>query len=197
MDKKKTVYYVDNKKFTEEFRKYHERVKVVRQQLDADGIKDKQTRLKALRLPVGNYIGDCFWKLANKLASRGNFSGYSFRDEMISDALESMVANAHHFNPDAETRSGAPNAFGYFTRIAWQTMVNKIKTEAKQEYIRYKVLQNHILDGSLEISGGESVQDSRSGIDIDSDYYVKLAEKYDKPKKEKKVRKGIEKFVDG
>ena len=41
---------------------------------------------KRPRIP--DYIGKCIFMMANRLATRPNFSGYSYKEDMISDGIE-------------------------------------------------------------------------------------------------------------
>jgi hypothetical protein len=36
---------------------------------------------------IPDYIGECIYQISTRLASKPNFSGYSYKDEMISDGL--------------------------------------------------------------------------------------------------------------
>jgi hypothetical protein len=46
---------------------------------------------------VPEYIGECFLKIARHLSYKSNFINYSFKDEMISDAIENClkIGRAH------------------------------------------------------------------------------------------------------
>jgi hypothetical protein len=175
--------YVDNEKFAVEMAKHHEKV------LEA------KARGESPRVPVNNYIGYNFKKIAEKLSLRPNFRDYSYRDEMVSDAIETMINNAHHFNPNAETRGGKPNPFSYFTLIAWRAFVHRINAEKKQEYTRMKSLEfQTVLGGGFENAEGK--MDARYAPDLNVDYYVRLQEKFEKPPKEKTKKVGLDNFVE-
>ena len=48
----------------------------------------KEAELHNLPKPnISNYIGECIMKIATNLAKKHQFSGYSFKDEMIADAV--------------------------------------------------------------------------------------------------------------
>ena len=49
--------------------------------------------------PVSDYLGDCFIKIARHLSYKSNFINYSYRDEMISDAIENCLAVVNNFDP--------------------------------------------------------------------------------------------------
>jgi hypothetical protein len=186
LDNKSKINYVDNVRFALEMEKHYDKVLAAKEAGESP------------RVPVNNYIGECFYKISNKLSLRPNFIGYSYRDEMVADAIETMLYNAHHFNPKAITRGGAPNPFSYFTLVAWRAFIHRINREKKQEYVKFKVTENQMVLGNGLHNNSDSESGSRngrsqSGVDLTSDYYNRLAEKYDKPKKEKKI--GLEKFA--
>jgi len=67
-------------------------------------------------------------KIANGLSHSGNFVNYSYKDDMIGDAIVKMWAalKNHKFNVDSEH-----NPFSYFTTIAFHAFINRIKKEKK------------------------------------------------------------------
>ena len=67
-------------------------------------------------------------KIAKGLASKGNFSGYTYKDDFVGDALVKMWAalKNHKFNVDSDH-----NPFSYFTTIAFHAFINRIKKEKK------------------------------------------------------------------
>lgn len=69
-------------------------------------------------------------KIAYRLAFKPNFINYSYRDDMIGDAVVKMIAALQHkkFNPV----KAKGNPFSYFTKIAINAFRNRIKKEKKQ-----------------------------------------------------------------
>lgn len=94
------------------------------------------------RPPIPDYAGECIYMICNRMGTRYNFRGYSFREDMVGDAIADCVYGFYLFDPDRFR-----NPFGYFTQIAWMAMVRKISTEKKQTYLKYKSLQNAYLAG--------------------------------------------------
>lgn len=167
-------HYVDNKSFYEAIVKY----------------KESKTEATALAKPpprIPEYVGLCIFQIATKLATKGNFVNYSYKDEMISDGIENCILYMDNFDP---TKS--KNPFAYFTRIIYNAYILRIQKEKKQTYIKYKSMENCILEGdsydqiesednvSLNISSNENVHD------FVKDYETKMNQK--KPVK----KKGIE-----
>jgi len=90
-----------------------------------------------VRPPISEYIGDCFVKIAEHLSYRPNFVNYPFREEMIGDGIENCLMYAHNFNPEK-----SKNPFSYFTQIIYYAFLRRIEKEKKQNYIKYKLLEN-------------------------------------------------------
>lgn len=95
------------------------------------------------------YIGECIMSICNRL-TKGygfDFSAYTFRDEMISDAIEICVYAVRKYNNEKST-SGA---FSYLTTVAINAMKKRIGDEKKQNYIKHKNFQTrfmlHEIDG--------------------------------------------------
>lgn len=130
-------------------------------------------------------IGQCFYMIARRLSSKGNFSGYTYKEEMISDALENCVVAVHSFKPEK-----SQNPFAYFTQIIWYAFLRRIEKEKKQTYVKYKALEHYVIDSSIE----EEV-DPYSNFDISNDKMAPIIEKFEKKAKPKK-KKGLEKFVE-
>ena len=92
-------FYINNKDFLKELIAYKQAVK-----------KAEEENLPKPKLP--EYVGKCFMMIAEKLSHKPNFLSYTFRDEMIADAVENCVMYADSFDP---IRSSNP--FAYFTEV--------------------------------------------------------------------------------
>jgi len=73
-------------------------------------------------------LGDNLNKIAHGLSFSPSFINYTYRDEMIGDALVKMYGALKHkkYNTNTET-----NPFSYFTTIAFHAFINRIKKEKK------------------------------------------------------------------
>jgi len=76
-------------------------------------------------------LGEMFLLIANKIASKPCFSGYSFKNEFISDAVHKMVANVHRIDPD-DPRS----PFSYLTLLTHRCFLQRIKKEKRYSEIK-------------------------------------------------------------
>jgi hypothetical protein len=131
---------------------------------------------------IPDYIGMCFMQIARKLANRPNFSGYSFREEMVEDGIENCVIGYYSFDP---TRF--ENPFAYFTQIIWFAFLRRIEKEKKQSYIKHMSLVNM----SMQMMG----EGGHEGIVIDDAKAASYVTKFEKKKTIKKKPKGLEKFA--
>jgi hypothetical protein len=168
----KKKYYVNNKDFYAAIVKHREAVK-------------KHTEEKRNSEPprIPDYVGECFMKIAERLASRPNFSGYSFRAEMVGDGIENCIIGYHSFDPDRFS-----NPFAYFTQIVWFAFLRRIEKEKKQSYIKHMSLVNMSIEMSLGGTG--------ETVTIDDEKAASYVAKFEKKKSPPKKPKGVEKFVD-
>lgn len=121
---KKAAHYVDNEKFLDALIKFKESC-----DLAVANNQDKPV------LP--NYIGECFIKISEHLAYKGNFINYSFRDDMISDAIENCLIAAEKFDPNK-----SKNPFAYYTQIVYFAFIRRIQKEKKEQAKKYKLIEN-------------------------------------------------------
>lgn len=90
---------------------------------------------------IPEYIGRCFMKIAAGLSLAPNFKDYTWRDEMVMDAIENCVKVILNYDVTASTRSGIPNAFGYFTQISYFAFLRRMAQEKKQYAIKLKYIE--------------------------------------------------------
>lgn len=146
--------------------------------------------------PIPNYIGQCIYQIATRLASKPNFSGYSYKDEMISDGLENAVQALNNFDPDKSS-----NPFAYFTQIIWYAFLRRIDKEKKQLYIRHKVIENSVVFGTAVEKDDISADGvDPSYIDLNNEYMNDFVKTYENKLAEKKAKElvkkvGLEKFM--
>ena len=102
---------------------------------------------------VPDYIGKCIMMIAQRLATRPNFSGYMYKEEMISDGIENCLQYIHNFDPEK-----SQNPFAYFTQIIWFAFLRRIQKEKKQTYIKFKASQNMLTQSILQDSDAQTIQ---------------------------------------
>lgn len=89
---------------------------------------------------VSEYIGQSIILICNNLAKKPNFSGYTYKQDMIADGIMDCVAAVDNFDPDKTN-----NPFAYFTQIAWNAFLRRIQKEKKQTYVKHKNFENSVL----------------------------------------------------
>lgn len=120
--------YVNNKEFSQAI---HEHVSGVKEDIE----KGKEPR------PLTNYIGECFLKICYGLSKSPNFVKYTYRDDMVMDAVENCIKAVHNYKIDAPTRTGSANAFSYFTQISYFAFLRRIAKEKKQVTIKQSLIE--------------------------------------------------------
>ena len=152
-------------------------------------------RLKLEKQPearIPEYIGACIFKICERLSTKPNFVGYSYRDEMVSDGIENCIKAVLLFDPNRTT-----NPFAYFTQIAWNAFIRRINNEHREQYIKHKNIQYSYLSGEMDISYGDTGGEIQiKSNDLSNDIISNFENKLTKLKKKDKIG-GIEKFVEG
>jgi len=108
-------------------------------------------RKKKPEPPVPTYLAQAFILIATKVSDRPNFARYSYKDEMILDAVENSIAQIKSFDPAKST-----NPFSYYTMISINAFIRRIKKEKKQQDIKAAVLERMYLASPNEFA--ESVE---------------------------------------
>ena len=180
-------HYVNNREFSEKVVEYCESVTEAISQ-------NKQIPI------VTDYIATCFLKIAEGLSHKSNFIRYTYREEMVMDAVENCLKAITNYNIEAATRTGAPNAFAYFTQICYYAFLRRIAKEKKQQDIKFRWIEKASIeefmetgfDGDTDI-GRYFVDQLRTRIDRvkDTDQQIKDFAKEEKNKK----AKGLELFM--
>jgi|TARA_B110000858_G_scaffold18358_1_gene18531 hypothetical protein len=145
MAKRASIHYVNNKEFSLAVVDYCTIVKAA---------KDGNAPLPI----VPDYIASCFLRISEGLSHKSNFVRYTYREEMVMDAVENCLKAIENYNIEAATRSGRPNAFAYFTQISWYAFLRRIAKEKKQQDIKQKFMAQSGMDAF--VVGG---QDANSG----------------------------------
>ena len=104
---------------------------------------------------VPNYIALGFKQIAEGLSHKPNFIGYSYRDEMVMDAIENCLRAIRNYNIEAATRTGKPNAFAYFTQICYYAFLRRIAKEKKQREIKDELIDNGFGSDLFEINNNQ------------------------------------------
>jgi hypothetical protein len=153
--KRASIHYVNNAEFSQAVVDY---VKIVQE------AKTQETKLPI----VPDYIAQCFLRIAEGLSHKSNFIRYTYREEMVMDAVENCLKAIENYNLEAATRTGKPNAFAYFTQITWYAFLRRIAKEKKQQDIKLKYLTKSGIENFMVNEHGDEMTQQVAGAFIDT-----------------------------
>ena len=174
--KRKSIHYVNNKEFSTAVVEY---VKLVN--------KAKENRANQLPI-VPDYIAICFMRISEGLSHKSNFVGYTYREEMVMDAVENCLKAILNYNIEAATRTGAPNAFAYFTQITWYAFLRRIAKEKKQQDVKMRYLSTA---GAGDFLSTDSIANNSMGDQVINHYVNVLQMRINTVKEKDKVIKAF------
>ena len=108
----KEQFYVDPKEFYKQIKEYYKKGE------------------------VNDYLAESIYKIAKGLSYAPNFINYSYRDDMVGDAVVKMYTALKNkkFNVKTKDKNGYNyNPFSYFTTIAFHAFITRIKKEKKEK----------------------------------------------------------------
>lgn len=187
-EKRAPEHYVNNAEFSQAVVDYVKQV--------------EQAKQAGQTIPVvPDYIARCFVKIAEGLSHKSNFIHYTYREEMVMDAVENCLKAIENYNLDAATRTGKPNAFAYFTQISWYAFLRRIAKEKKQQDIKMRYMSsagvdlfavtsntNAAVDQAATASVVNYVDSLRSRIEMVHDHDTALKNFLEEEKKRESAR---------
>ena len=138
--KEKKPHYVNSKEFTQDIIEYYSS--------GSDEISEK--------------LGESIFKIATGLSYAPNFINYSYKDDMVGDAIVKMFSalKSKKFNIESGN-----NPFSYFTTIAFHAFINRIKKEKKQRQV-VSDYQEMVYE---ELASEYKLANQPSGTEVDID----------------------------
>ena len=134
---------------------------------------------------VTDYIAQCFLRIAEGLSHKSNFIRYTYREEMVMDAVENCLKAIENYDIEAATRTGKPNAFAYFTQITWYAFLRRIAKEKKQQDVKLKYLTQSGIENFIDNELGDEMSAQVVGAFVDT-----LRDRIDKVKASDEEIKG-------
>ena len=191
--KRQSIHYVNNADFSSAVVEYVKEVRKAK-------AKDEQLPI------VTNYIASCFLKIAEGLSHKSNFIRYTYREEMVMDAVENCLKAIENYNLETATRTGKPNAFAYFTQITWYAFLRRIAKEKKQQDIKLKYLTSSALETFVEVEGDtlantvaqqfvDFLKDRIDKVKATDDAVKEFVKKEKRKKREMKVDSDLSEFL--
>ena len=150
---KEKAHYVNNKEFSQAVMDY--------------AVECRDCREKNKQVPkVTDYIARCFIKISEGLSHRPNFVRYTYREEMVMDAVENCLRAIGNYKIETATRTGKPNAFSYFTQICYYAFIRRIMKEKKQQDIKFKFIEKMGIDDFIQAGmDGETANETMAYVD--------------------------------
>lgn len=150
---KEKPHYVNNREFSYAVVDY---VKSVNEAIEKDEVPPKVT----------DYIATCFMKISEGLSHRPNFVRYTYRDEMVMDAVENCLRAIRNYKIETATRTGNPNAFSYFTQICFFAFIRRITKEKKQQDIKHRFIERMGVEDFMDMGmDPQAASDTRAYVD--------------------------------
>ena len=166
-------HYVNNKELYEHMKKYcAERDKAL-----AEGKPKPQ---------IDNYIATAIMKIATHLSFRPNFIGYSWRQDMVSDAIINCITYIDSFDP---TKS--QNPFAYLTQVCWSAFIWRLKSERRESVKKGRVMMMSNVTDTMQLDSdeaGDVVINNQGNIH----HYMELAQEEEDKQRKLKEEKRIE-----
>ena len=153
--KRKSIHYVNNADFSQA---------VVDYVTSANEAKNNNKKIPK----VTNYIAQCFLRIAEGLSHKSNFIRYTYREEMVMDAVENCLKAINNYDIEAATRTGKPNAFAYFTQITWFAFLRRIAKEKKQQEVKMKYLASSGIENFIMNENGDDVSKQVAEFFVDT-----------------------------
>lgn len=111
---------------------------------------------------IPDSIGKSLFQIATILSRKYYFNGYSWIDDMVSDALIKCCDAVRKFDVNMGT-----SAFAYFTQTCYFEFIGRIQSEKKQKIVKASIVQNI----------GSQLEDvARQEIDADEEFHTAMAE---------------------
>jgi len=156
--------YVDNAKFLEAI-------------IDRKTTIKQCKKLKIPKPPLSNYIGSCILLIAQNLSHLPRFKDYTYKEEMISDAIENCIKYFDNFDLKYK------NPHAYFTQISYYAFIRRIKKENDILYAKYKIHEQVGVLGSMDGISEDAVSNQFQVYENIAEFI----EGYEKKKQEKKA----------
>ena len=175
---KQKEHYVNNKEFTQAVAEFNEKVKLA----ESKGKTPPQ---------MSNYIGECIYKIATRLSTRPNFINYTYRDEMICDAIENCIQYIGNFNVEKSN-----NAFAYITQICYYAFLRRIQKEKKQVFIKQQMTMD-ITQDTFETIDGDTTGMTNTNVEWMQENMTQVQYEPRKSKRKTSTKtKGLDKFTE-
>lgn len=143
-------YYVSNKLLYQTYIDWYAEIETA-----------KKNNLPEPEIPP--YITEAIVKITKRLATRFNFVNYSFKDEMIGDALIKNIRKVKNFDV-----TKGNNPFGFIGQISWRAFINRITLEKRESNIKGSLINELSIEELFDMSDSseESINVQQQYVDF-------------------------------
>jgi hypothetical protein len=156
------VHYVNNIEFTLALDEYSQACK-------------KAIAAGKDRPQMSRYLGECVYKMSNRLSLTPRFKGYMYRDEMVQNAILGAMKYMYRFDGER-----FDNGFAYVTQILFSHMIQTIKNEKKKYELNLRLIQ----EAEVTIMGNQEF------VDVQDQHARSIADQKLDELQNQKVEKG-------
>lgn len=116
---------------------------------------------------MSNTLGEMFLMLVTRYASKPKFSGYTYVDEMINNAVLACCQAWDKFDPEKSN-----NPFAFFTTVAHNAFLQILNKEKKHQRIRDRLLVEENMNPSYSYLEYEAAREKAEEDSRDAEEYV-------------------------
>lgn len=87
---------------------------------------------------LSNKLAKMLHMIAERYSYSPSFAGYSFREEMVADAVANLCVNWHKFDP-----AKSDNPFAFYTTACYRSFLQRLADEKKHRELRDALLVEH------------------------------------------------------
>ena len=151
------AHYLDPKEFSNDIRDFN----LMCQDREKNGLTPP-------RIP--DSIGLQLLTLSTNMAKRREFSGYTYKEDMIQEGVISCLRCVKNFD-----HTLGFSAFSYFSQVIYFRFVQIIKKENKQSMIKGKIIENYHFDDFIDSDNGDTsaISQQLENNVISNNYFTK------------------------
>ncbi len=115
---------------------------------------------------ISNELIKMIMLLAERYSKSSKFAGYTFREDMVSEAVMNLYQNALKFNPEKSS-----NPFAFYTTSIHNSFLQFLNNEKKHRNIRDKMLIEYGENPSFNYITDHNSEVRKSSDDADDHHY--------------------------
>lgn len=131
-------HYIENARLTKVLTEYADKFQAEMDLVwkDFPDMKRKEVKMRVFtedRVPMNNELAGYIMLIAERLCTKHQFSRYTYRPDMESDAVMTMLKACPNFKGKfGEENNTPPNGFAYLSMVAYSAIINRIKIETSE-----------------------------------------------------------------